>query len=279
MPTDDNFLQFMARLLWRAGSETANFFELKMRTLLILVMCIGLGFLMHYKVKGPVAAKEELSTRMILDFAPTAILVTVLFVVNLIRAPYLLYSEFKTATAGQMLNLQAKITQLETQPAPVQGEQPRIEVTAHIDPAEVARLLAAIGPRQNTKSEIQDPALLALIKEAVNLSSEVYQFAIVREDVLRTLPPIDPNGPRNKQPTNPWWMREAFKEDTRRLFRSRGYWGRCYRLQSSLKPRGIDMPWANTLCDKPYEPVELREISSRLVELANEVMTKQRPES
>jgi len=94
-PQTETFVDFLVKELLRAGSDTAILFELRMRTFLIVALCFGLGLVMHYKIRGGPATKDELATRIILDVAPTAVIFTLLFLFNFIRSPYLLYSESK----------------------------------------------------------------------------------------------------------------------------------------------------------------------------------------
>ena len=64
-----------------------------MRTSLIALALIALGFLLHWAVRGIAETKDEAYKWVILVAAPTVLFLAGLFLVNLFRAPYLIYAD------------------------------------------------------------------------------------------------------------------------------------------------------------------------------------------
>jgi hypothetical protein len=91
----------MIRALLRAAHDAAHYFGLSLRTVITGALLLGIGIVLHVKVRGEVATREELASRLMLDFAPAFIFLTALFLFNVLRAPYLIYLEDygKTQTA------------------------------------------------------------------------------------------------------------------------------------------------------------------------------------
>jgi hypothetical protein len=87
------FAHFMTRALLRAAYDTAHYFGINARGILTSVLFIGLGFLLHYRVRGGPATKDEMLSRLVLDIAPALIFFAALFLYNCVRAPYLIYAE------------------------------------------------------------------------------------------------------------------------------------------------------------------------------------------
>jgi hypothetical protein len=88
-----SFANFLLRCLVRAAIDSAEFFELKMRTTIIALTLIGLGFALHWAVRGIAETKNEAYKWAVLVAAPTVLFLAGLFLVNAFRAPYLIYAE------------------------------------------------------------------------------------------------------------------------------------------------------------------------------------------
>jgi len=123
------FWLFVARSLGRAAVKSADFFELRIRTAVIAVALVALGFLLFWRVRGVAETKEEVYKYLTLVAAPTVLFLAALFICNLFRAPYLIYldehgrEQAKVAQAdaarresdGKVTMLEAKVSQLEKQ--------------------------------------------------------------------------------------------------------------------------------------------------------------------
>jgi hypothetical protein len=83
----------MWRTIDKAVDYTAQFFGLDLRTVVTTVGLIAFGFFLHWKIRGLVETKEEVSKYVILIAAPFVLFLAALLLYNLLRAPYFVYSE------------------------------------------------------------------------------------------------------------------------------------------------------------------------------------------
>jgi hypothetical protein len=85
------FGHFLLRCLLRAAIDSAEIFELKVRSAVIAVVLVVLGFGLHYLVRGVAETKDEAYKWAVLVAAPTVLFLAGLFLFNCFRAPYLVY--------------------------------------------------------------------------------------------------------------------------------------------------------------------------------------------
>ena len=130
------FWSFVLRCIAKSASESADFFELKMRALLIGIVLLALGFGLLWLVKGPEVTREEFHKYLLLIPAPAVLFLAGLFLFNIFRAPHLIYLEQygkARADADEVRKTwEAKIMELKAQLA----EKPREVIKTVAQPAE-----------------------------------------------------------------------------------------------------------------------------------------------
>ncbi len=121
------FGNFLLRCLVRAAIDSAEFFELRMRTSLIALALIALGFLLHWAVRGIAETKDEAYKWIVLVAAPTVLFLAGLFLVNLFRAPYLIYAEEHNKMQGLIGDATAQEVAAEARAQTAEGRVKELE--------------------------------------------------------------------------------------------------------------------------------------------------------
>jgi hypothetical protein len=145
------FWPFVLHSLAKSATESADFFELKMRAILIGFILVILGFGLLFLLEGPDVTRQEFRKYLILVPVPAILFLAALFLVNAFRAPYLINAEEfnkasarvtaaendKTAAERDKRTAESKIQELENKLAQ-RPEQP----PAHRPAAPVAKSIS-----------------------------------------------------------------------------------------------------------------------------------------
>jgi hypothetical protein len=110
-----DFWPFVLRSIARAIHDARSFVGLDLKTIAIAMFCAFSGWFLIYKVKGLPALQQQLGDQILLGIAPTILLVALLLIYNMFRAPYLIYQEEYVKAAAQIAALTKEKTTAETQ--------------------------------------------------------------------------------------------------------------------------------------------------------------------
>ena len=86
-----DFRTFGAKSFSRAAIDTIQFIGMNLRTFVAGAPVVALGYLLFSVVKGTPQGRQELENGLILQAIPLAMVVTTLFAIFLLFAPYRIY--------------------------------------------------------------------------------------------------------------------------------------------------------------------------------------------
>ena len=90
----------------RAVRETIGFFGWNAQTLLVPIL-LGVGALVHWKLRGGESLREQLFSIFTFSLVPVVLLALLILGVNLARAPYLLHQEAEARAQIATTDLEA----------------------------------------------------------------------------------------------------------------------------------------------------------------------------
>jgi len=121
------FWPFVLRCLAKSALQTADLFELKVRTVIIGAVLVILGFGLLFLVRGLKETREELYKYFILVPAPAILFLAGLFLYSLFRSPYLIYVEEFNKAQAQVGDAKTAEQQAETKVTAQQREIDRLQ--------------------------------------------------------------------------------------------------------------------------------------------------------
>ncbi len=86
------FWAFVWSCIKAAEEATRAFFGLNVKTVIVGALLLILGFILFRIRRGKDKTKEKIEDYLLISLAPIGVFVVLLFVFNLVRAPYLVYA-------------------------------------------------------------------------------------------------------------------------------------------------------------------------------------------